>query len=348
MARGLSSREDLSNLFDRTWEVSWSRNPMDPHNLFSAASEVRAAVASGEYDIIHVCTPVAAFVTRYALRRRTDSRRPSVIYTAHGFHFHPEGSWLGNTLFRNLEKLGGAWTDYLAVVNRTDEEAAKNFGIVPPGNIWYVPGVGVDWRGLAPDGVSADEVQKVRQEMGLSPEHRLLVMVAEFIPRKRHKDLLNAFARVNRLNAHLAFAGKGKDESALRGLAGSLGLENRVHFLGHRKDVPALIRASEATILPSSQEGLATSVMESLCLETPVIGTDIRGIQESVGTDAGILVKLGDIDGLAHAIERILDHPEEARAMGRSGRERMQDFDLQHVVHCHERLYEQALSGSLS
>jgi glycosyltransferase involved in cell wall biosynthesis len=345
MACGAGSSE-FSGAFDCTWEAGWSRNPLDPHNLFSAARQVQAVVSSGQYDIVHVHTPVAAFVTRYALRRRSSTIKPWMIYTAHGFHFHPNGAWLKNAFFQTLEKLGGRWTDYLVVINRTDEEAVRNYHIVSPEKIWYMPGIGVDLQGLAPNEVSINDVEKVRQEMALGPGHPLLVMLGEFIPRKRHSDLLRAFARVTRPNVHLALAGTGKGQSATRRLANSLGLEKQAHFLGFRRDVPALIRASVATILPSAQEGLSRSVMESLCLETPVIGTDIRGIRELVGSEAGILVMPGDINGLARAIEQILDHPEEARTMGRCGRERMLEFDLTRVVDCHERLYEHALNGS--
>jgi glycosyltransferase involved in cell wall biosynthesis len=346
MARGAGCSEEFSAAFDRTWEAGWSRNPMDPRNLFSGARQVRSVVSSGRYDIVHVHTPVAALVTRYALRQRSSKIKPRMIYTAHGFHFHPQGGRLKNTLFQTLEKLGGRWTDYLVVINRTDEEAAKKCHIVAPEKIWYMPGIGVDLRRLAPSQVDADDVKNVRQEMVLYPGQPLLVMLAEFIPRKRHCDLLEAFARVRRPNAHLAFAGNGRGESVTRRLAKSLGLEKRVHFLGFRRDVEALIRASTATILPSVQEGLSCSVMESLCLETPVIGSDIRGIRDLVGSNAGILVMPGDIEGLARAIEQILDHPEEASAMGRCGRERMREFDLTQVVQCHERLYEHALNGS--
>lgn len=346
MARGATSSEEFGASFDCAWEADWSRNPMDPRNLFSVARQVRSVVSSGRYDIVHVHTPVAAFVTRYALRGRSSTIKPRMIYTAHGFHFHSQGVRLKNALFQTLEKLGGRWTDYLIVINRTDEEAAKRYHFVPPEKIWYMPGIGVNLRRFAPNGVETDDVEAVRREMTLCPGQPLLVMLAEFIPRKRHSDLLRAFARVNRPNVHLALAGAGEGESATRRLAKSLGLEKRVHFLGFRRDVQALIRASTATILPSTQEGLSCSVMESLCLETPVIGTDIRGIRELVGSNAGILVTPGDIEGLARAIEQILDHPEEARVMGRCGREHMQEFDLTHIVHCHERLYEHALHGS--
>jgi glycosyltransferase involved in cell wall biosynthesis len=344
MARDVSGSNEFRNVFDQVWDACWSRNPMDPRNLLTATNQVKKAVSRGEYDIVHVHTPIAALVTRYALRRRTVPSKPCVIYTAHGFHFHPQGGRLRNAIFRSLEKLGGRWTDFLVVINKTDEEAARTFGIVSPEKVWYVPGVGVNLQKFVPSAVNAVDVQKVRGEMKLAPGQPLVVMVAEFIPRKRHSDVLRAFARTARTDAHLAFAGTGPCESAMQEMAKSLGLEDRVHFMGFRPDVSALIRASIATILPSTHEGLSCSVMESLSLEVPVIGSDIRGIRDLVGGDAGILVELGDVDGLAGAIDELLSHPEQARTMGSVGRSRMKEFDLVRVLQCHERLYERALS----
>ena len=63
-----------------------------------------------------------------------------------------------------------------------------------------------------------------------------------------------------------------------RKLARALGVADRVHFLGHRPDIPALVRASVAVLLPSEREGLPRSVMEALSLGVPVVGTRIRGI----------------------------------------------------------------------
>ena len=67
MAQGISNCAKCLHSFDRVWEVEWSRNPLDPQNLIIAPPQIRLAIAQQDYDIVHVHTPVAAFVTRYAL-----------------------------------------------------------------------------------------------------------------------------------------------------------------------------------------------------------------------------------------------------------------------------------------
>ena len=342
MACGVSACTECLEAFNRVWDVEWSRNPLEPRNLMVAPRKIQEVIAQEKYDIVHVHTPVAAFVTRYAFKRMRKQIKPKTIYTAHGFHFHSGGTPFKNAIFLILEKLAGRWTDYLVVINREDEKAAKHYQIVPPERVRYIPGIGVDLEYYNPNAVSEAEVMKVRQELGLGPETPLFLRIAEFIARKRHQDILRALARLGRSEVHLAFAGDGLLKDKMQRLATQLGVQNQVHFLGVRRDIPTLIRASVATVLASEQEGLPRSVMESLCLETPVIGTEIRGTRDLLAEDCGLLVKVEDIEKLARAMAWILDHPEEARLMGKRGRKGMVIYDIKHVLTLHETLYAEA------
>lgn len=347
MAEGISTCPKCLETFDRVWEVEWSRNPLDPKNLMVAPQQIQKVVAQQGYDIVHVHTSVAAFVSRYALNDMRKQGRPKVIYTAHGFNFHPGGKPIKNLSFVALEKLAGHWTDYLVTINREDEEAAKRYRIVPTERLRYIPGIGVDVEYYNPNAVSEVEVVRVRQELGLSPENPLFLFIAEFNPGKRHRDTLKAFARLARPEIHLAFAGTGPLMEEMRRLASELGIQNQVHFLGFRQDIPALIRACVATLLPSEREGLPRSIMESLSLEIPVIATEIRGIRDLLEGGCGLLVKVGDVEGLAGAMAWVLDHPEEARMMGKRGRERMAAYELKQILKLYDSLYTEAIAKQI-
>ena len=345
MAHNVSTSSQSREAFDHTWEVTWSRNPLDPRNMFRTPKAIRALVKREGYDIVHVHTPVSAFVTRYALRGLRKKGRPRVIYTAHGFHFYDKGGHpLKNALFLALEKAAGYWTDYVVVINHEDEMAARRLRLVPPARVRYMPGIGVDTGFYRPKDTLSTEAEQVRREIGLQAGEKLLVMVAEFIPRKRHQDAVRAVARLSRPDIHLAFAGEGPLIDSVQALAESLGVQDRVHFLGYRDDVPALMRASIATVLCSEQEGLPRSVMESLSLQVPVIGSDIRGTRELLEGGCGLLVELGNVQGLADATAWMADHAREARAMGRRGRERMAAFDIKNIMALHVNLYQEALA----
>jgi glycosyltransferase involved in cell wall biosynthesis len=343
MACGVSENAECLQAFDRVWDVVWSRNPLDPRNLLVAPEIIRQVAETEQYDIIHIHTPVAAFVARYALKDLKKQQKFQVIYTAHGFHFHPLGKPFKNAVFQTLEKLAGSWTDYLVTINREDESAAKRYQILPPERVRYMPGIGVDIDRYNPDAVAEAAVGQVRHEMGLNGDDRLFLSAIEFIPRKHPQDVLKAFAKLARLDVHLAFAGDGPMLAQMQQLASDLGVKNQVHFLGNRRDVPILMRASVATLLASEQEGLPRSIMESLSLEIPAIATKIRGTQELLESGCGLLFEVGDIDGFAAAMAWMLDRPEEVREMGKRGRDRMAACDLQQIIKLHEELYAEAV-----
>jgi glycosyltransferase involved in cell wall biosynthesis len=131
----------------------------------------------------------------------------------------------------------------------------------------------------------------------------------------------------------------------MKRLAARLGIGDRVHFLGERRDIAALIRASVATVLPSRREGLPRSVMESLSLGVPVIGSDIRGTRDLLADGCGLLVRIGDIEGFAGAMNWVLEHPDEARAMGRRGLAEMEKYDVSCIVRLHEAVYRDSAAA---
>jgi glycosyltransferase involved in cell wall biosynthesis len=343
MAAGISTDTKCLELFNQVWDVEWSRNPLKSQNLMVAPQQIRDVLAQQEYDIVNITTPVAAFVTRYALNDLRKRGRVKVIYTAQGFHFYRGNSMIKNSVFLGLEKLAGPWTDYLVVVNHEDEEAAKRYRLIPSERVRYIPGTGLNIGRFHRHAISEAEIVQLRQELGLLPDTPLFLSVAEFIKRKHPQDILKAFARLARPEVCLAFAGHGPLMTQMQQLASRLGIQNQVRFLGVRRDIPTLMRAAEATVLASEQEGLPNCVMESMSMQTPVIGTDIRGTRDLLEGGCGLLVRVGDIETLAAAMAWILDHPQAARVMGKRGRERIAEYEVPNILKQYEALYTEAL-----
>ena len=331
--------------FRKLWRVEWSRNPLDPRNFLKAPRTIRDIVDKEHYDIVHVHSPVAAFVTRLALRNMPN--KPKVIYTAHGFHFHRGGHPVKNQIFLALEKLAGPWTDYLVVINHEDEKAAKQHKIVPEPHLLYMPGIGVDTRKYNPEKVNPNHIDQLRQELKLNHEDQFILMIAEFNPGKRHRDALQAFAALKRPNTVLALAGVGPLEAEIKALADQLGITDKVRFLGYRRDIPVLLKGATALLLPSEREGLPRSILESLCLGTPVISTYIRGVEDLLANDSGLMTEVGDVPAMTKAMAWMLDNPLDAIAMGQRGQTRMRDYDLSNIIAMHEALYEKALGKKI-
>ncbi len=331
----------IGELFD----APWTRRSLRLNRLLEATKRVRAYVEARRYDIVHVHTPIAGWLTRFALRKLRMRVGSRVVYTAHGFHFHRHGSALANAAFRTLERLAGRWSDVVVVVNREDFEAAVRYRIIDRGRLRLIPGVGIDLDHYCPQAVDEQEVRAIRAQLGLRDGDSLFVMVAEFNAGKRHRDALRALRGLGRPSAHLAFAGDGPLQKQVRREARRLRLSRQVHFLGFQEDIRPLVRAARATLAPSEREGLSRAVMESLALEVPVLGSDARGVRDLLERGGGVIFPVGDTNRLTAAMAWALDHPLEAREEGRRGRASLHDLTTARVVAQYQQLFLELFSG---
>jgi glycosyltransferase involved in cell wall biosynthesis len=266
------------------------------------------------------------------------------VYTAHGFHFGVGAMKARHAPVALAEWLAGRVTDRLVVINETDLRNARRLRLVAPDRVVHHRGIGVDLDWYDRDVVVVDDV---RDKLGVG-ECPMFTIVASLHPGKGHLDALGALAAMRSDDAHLVFAGDGLLEQQLRARVAELGLDGRVHFLGQVSDVRALVVASTATVLPSSREGLSRATLESLCLGTPVIGYDIRGIADTVRPDGGVLVPVGDVNALAGAMQSVIDAPPFDDDVRRSIRQRLQPYSISSILDQHERLYEALLLSDRS
>jgi glycosyltransferase involved in cell wall biosynthesis len=144
-----------------------------------------------------------------------------------------------------------------------------------------------------------------------------LLAVGRLAPQKGHRHLLEAMPEVlgRHPRAHLALAGAGPLEGALRTLAARLDLQGAVTFLGVRRDVPALLARADAFVLPSLWEGAAGALVEAMLLGVPAAVTDDAPLREVAREDARFFPP-ADPAGIARAVESILADPPAARARG--------------------------------
>lgn len=343
LANEATQRTGLLGEFDTIYDITWSRNPLAVSDHFDTWNRVRRVAIEGRYDIVHVHTPIAAFVTRLALRSLPAADRPTIIYTAHGFHFYSGQGRLGHAIFRTLERTAAPWTDYLVTINREDYDAARAFGTIDPERVRFIPGIGVDTAVYAEAAVQPADAARVREGLDIPASAFMLTMVAEFSPVKRHAHILSALARVRDESVVLVLAGDGPLVGETHALAEQLGVSARVRWAGFRRDIPAVLAASDALTLVSAREGLPRSVLEAMSMGRPVIGTATRGIADAVGQEAGWIVPRDDVDALAAAIDHAAADRDECRRRGAKARERAHEhFSLGGVLAMYEQLYAEA------
>ena len=162
----------------------------------------------------------------------------------------------------------------------------------------------------------------LRGELQLPPDALLVGMVCRLIEQKGVVYGLRAFARIAPQfpSAHLVIAGDGPRRAALESEAKTLGVADRVHFLGWRDDAPPVLAALDVLLMPSLWEGFGLVMLEAMAQTVPIIGSAVSAIPEvMVDGETGRLVPPRDVGALAQALGELLDDEAAAAAHGAAG-----------------------------
>ena len=189
-----------------------------------------------------------------------------------------------------------------------------------------------------------------RAKQGFSEEDVLFVCVARFAPQKNHALLINAFARgpASDPKAHLVLAGQGVLRAQLQERVNRLGLTNRVHFLGLRRDIPDVLGAADIFALGSDYEGNPLSVIEAMAAGLPIVSTAAGGVPELLQNGKqGFIVQPGHAEQLTEAMMTLFKDRELRRAMGAAAAARAKEkFDVSAMVRAYEELYDEISAPS--
>ena len=257
----------------RCHQIAFAREPWNLQNM-SAVRELAALIRREGVSLLHCHTPMGAACARVAAAR-TGLR--NVIYTAHGFHFFdgaPKKNWL---IYYPVEKFLSRYTDSLLLINREDyARARKKFSAR---HTDLLPGVGIDIEAVQR---GSAESAGLREELGISPDKRVLLTAGEMIPRKNQALLLEVLRRLNNPSLTLVILGHGKLRDELQARAKALGVEQQVLFPGYRTDVFRFYGMADLFLFPSLQEGLPVAVMEAMAAGLPVVASGVRGNRDLI------------------------------------------------------------------
>ena len=307
-----------------------SANPL--HNL-RAWMALRRLFRDEGFDIVHVHTPVAAFVGRLAAAR---AGVPRVVYTAHGFYFHEHMPPLRRGAHIAAEWLAGRFTDTLFTQAEEDAATARRLGLCPTGDVMAI-GNGSNPAVFRPVN-NIDERMSVRNAIGTPVERVVILTAGRLVAEKGYRELVEAMRSVD---AELWAVGARLDSDHAAGIEDVVrmseqdpDLRGRIRFLGYRADMPELMRAADIFTLPSHREGMPRSVIEAMLTGLPVVATDICGTREEVVEgETGLLVPVRDSGSLADALSELVHDRERRESMGQSGHARaLELFDERLVL----------------
>ncbi len=173
------------------------------------------------------------------------------------------------------------------------------------------------------------ERSTLRAVLGLADDDIVVGCVAVMRATKGHKDLIDAIAPLmaSRPKLHLVFVGGGSPVfEQTQAYVAELGLQDRIHLMGMRRDVPNLLAGFDLFALATQQEASGTVYVEAQASGLPVIGTDVGGVSEMFRDgETGILVPPKNPEALTAALVRLIDDAGLRRSMGEAGRKMVWD-----------------------
>jgi glycosyltransferase involved in cell wall biosynthesis len=178
---------------------------------------------------------------------------------------------------------------------------------------------------------------------------RIVLMLAAFEPRKRHRSLLEAFAPLlrERTDICLLLAGDGPLRRQCQDVARSLGIAERVRMPGHDHAPEELVQLADVCVFASEREGLPRAVVQYIAGGKPVVLTELPGIDEIIADGVnGVIVRADDLKACASEVLRLLD--DGARLEGLSAAARSTDVSTWDQALMGERLdavYARALAS---
>lgn len=314
-------------------QLPLERSPLKKDNL-RAFKMLKNIISIEGYDLVHTHTPVASAIVRLACRKLSNVK---VLYTAHGFHFYKGAPILNWLVYYPVEKWLARYTDTLITINKEDYERAKSK--FKAKKVAYVPGVGIDLEKFNTMGIDRDFLK--RSELGLPQNAFVVLSVGELNKNKNHEVVIRAISKIDNPNIHYIICGQGNLDGYLRNLSKELGIENQVHLLGYRKDIPEICRVSDVFAFPSYREGLSVALMEVMANGLPVVCSNIRGntdlIEDGKG---GYLVEPGDVEGIAKYIKDLIEDSRLRSEFGGFNHNKIGNYSIENVLCEMEKIYK--------
>lgn len=320
-------------------EVQTANYPVFHHPPYtlSLAVKITEVAETHGLDLVHAHYAIPHAVCAWLSRQMLPDRPLRTVTTLHGTDITLVGV---HPSFHRVTRFSIEQSDRVTAVSaflrrRTEE----SFDVSTP--IEVIPNF-VDPEVFHPGARSEIHLPFLR------PEVRVVMHASNFRPVKRVDNVVRTFAAMaGEVPSCLVLLGDGPERWHAQELARSLGIEEKVFFLGIQEEIEALLPLADLFLLPSEHESFGLVVLEAMSCAVPCIATRRGGTAELVEDGrSGFLVDPEDIDGMAKVGLQLLRDPELAGRIGRAARERARDhFSEEAVVRRYEALYEGLLTA---
>lgn len=322
-----------------------SRIEIPSKNFFSSALKLKRIIQTWNPDIIHVFSACGAFYLWVAHKLLCGlKKRPPVVSSVMGLQNSPDESLFKTQLRNYLMTLGAG---KILIISPAIGKYLRKLPISKD-RLIEKKVVGIRMPELSTD----LEKLKVRKELMVGEEGKIIITIGTLSPRKSHELFINAASKVLtvRKDVHFFIVGEGELRNFLENRIATLGIQANVHLLGLRKDALRLLSVADICVKPGIVEGfVGITVMEAQSLGVPVIAFDTIDVRLVIQDGVtGLIVPKSDTEKLAGNIEMLLANKRLSQEIGESGRNFIQsNFSISAIAEGLLSLYEDEVKSNL-
>lgn len=301
---------------------------MENTSIYLGSLRVRDHLKAGNFDVVHTHNTEACID---GVSAAAWSRVPTIIHTDHARNYPDKLRYIlaERLMFRFATKVVG-------VSDHTSECLVEHHRI-DRRKLLTIPN-GIDGKVF-----SGPRSRAFIEAEGLPHEDRYLGIACRLVDQKSIPDLLKAMSIIApRIpDVRLLIVGQGPLRESLEASLPELGIEDRVHFLGVRHNMPELLAALDIFVLPSIWEGLPMVILEAMAAGCPIVATSVGGVPTAVRDGVnGLVVPSRRPDLFAEALEKALGDPELLeRFSDETRRVFREDFSAERMTEKYEALY---------
>lgn len=319
-------------------EVIHSTKPFDVRKW----KTVRKFIRKQNVDLIHAHGTRANSNVLWAAK----SLGIPVIYTVHGWSFHPDQ----NSLVRKIRILGEKYlsskSDLNISVSSSNQQTGQN---CIPSFSSVVINNGIDLQKFNPDKI----YKNIRAELNIAGDVILILFIARFTSHKQPLSLIKAFAGAlfHNPQMHLLMVGDGDEKHQAIQLINELEIKDKVTLEAFRQDVPDVLAAADIFVLPSLWEGLPIGLLEAMAMGKAIIASNVDGTSEIIKDgENGLLVDTRNlIPNLIKALAELSQSKTRRKQLEQNAIGTVNEhFNAVHMTRQIETVYKGLLSGNKS
>jgi glycosyltransferase involved in cell wall biosynthesis len=320
--------------------ISTLSNRPDPRQMIRAGLELRGLMRRRRYDIVHTHSSAAGVIGRMAA---ATARVPVIVHHVHGWGLQDGMSVPMRYAYLGLERLCTRFSDRLIAVSKATVQKGLVHRIGPEDKYTLI------YNGINLQTFSQEvDALKVRLELGLDRDCRLVSMIGRLDRQKNPLDFIHAAALVVRQYPRVQFLiiGDGTLRAECERLIKQLNLRQRCILLGFRNDVARILPILSVVASTSLWEGLPILFQEAMCAGIPIVANDVDGVSDVVRDgETGYLVSPHNPQEMADRIVRLLRDEELRKRLGAHARRDSAEFSSEQMLEKIELLYMQLVTA---